>query len=122
MPAANSTAVAEASEMISASCLAARVRLLHRTVTGIFDGAMRPLGLTDAQMTILVIVANRGPVSPGAVSRRLNMKKSTISRNIARMKKNGWLAVADGVSGREHRLTLTAKGEALLVKVLPVSG
>ena len=66
------------------------------------------------------MVAKRGPVSPGAVSRRLNVEKSTISRNIARMKLNGWLAVADGASGREQRLTLTRKGEALVVKVLPV--
>ena len=116
----NANAVAEAAETISANCLAARIRLLHRTVTGIFDEALRPLGLTDAQLTILVVIANRGPVSPGAVARHLNMEKSTISRNIARMGKNGWLTVADGQSGREQQLTLTPKGKALLVKVFPV--
>ena len=120
MSSKNSTAVAEAAETISASCLAARIRLLHRTVTGIFDEALRPLGLTDAQLTILVMVANRGPVSPGAVARHLNMEKSTISRNIARMDKNGWLRVADGESGREQQLTLTPKGKTLLVKAFPV--
>ena len=120
MSSKTSTAVAEAAETISANCLAARIRLLHRTITGIFDEALRPLGLTDAQLTILVVVANRGPVSPGAVARRLNMEKSTISRNIARMDKKGWLTVADGESGREQQLTLNAKGKALLVKVLPV--
>ena len=115
-----STAVAEAAETISANCLAARIRLLHRTITGIFDEALRPVGLTDAQLTILVMVANRGPVSPGAVARHLNMEKSTISRNIARMDQNGWLTVADGRSGREQHLTLTAKGRALLVNALPL--
>ena len=120
MSSRNSTAVAEAAETISANCLAARIRLLHRTITGIFDDALRPIGLTDAQLTILVMVANRGPVSPGAVARHLNMEKSTISRNIARMEKNGWLTVADSQSGREQQLTLTAKGKALLVKALPV--
>lgn len=119
MSSKNSKAVAEAAETISANCLAARVRLLHRTITGIFDEALRPLGLTDAQLTILVVVANRGPVSPGAVARRLNMEKSTISRNVARMAKNDWLSVADGESGRNQRLTLNAKGRALLVKALP---
>ncbi len=116
----NSEAVAEAAEMISANCLAARTRLLHRTITGIFNEALRPVGLTDAQLTILVMVANRGPVSPGAIARHLNMEKSTISRNIARMEKNGWLTVADGRSGREQQLTLKAKGQALLVEALPV--
>ena len=120
MSSKNSTAVAEAAETISANCLAARIRLLHRTVTSIFDEALRPLSLTDAQLTILVMVANRGPVSPGAVARHLNMEKSTISRNVARMDKNGWLTVSDGQSGREHKLTLTPKGKALLVKAFPL--
>ena len=120
MSSKNSTAVAEAAETISANCLAARIRLLHRTVTSIFDEALRPLGLTDAQLTILVMVANRGPVSPGAVARHLNMQKSTISRNVARMGKNGWLTVSDGQSGREQQLTLTPKGKALLVKAFPL--
>ena len=120
MSSKNSKAVAEAAETISANCLAARIRLLHRTITGIFDEALRPVGLTDAQLTILVMVANRGPVAPGAVARHLNMEKSTISRNVARMQKNGWLTVADGQSGREQQLSLNAKGRALLVKALPV--
>ena len=116
----NSNAVADAAETISANCLAARIRLLHRTITGIFDEALRPVGLTDAQLTILVMVANRGPVSPGAVARHLNMEKSTISRNIARMQKNGWLTVGDGRSGREQQLALNAKGQSLLVKAFPI--
>ncbi len=120
MTAKNSKAVTEAAEMISANCLAARVRLLHRTITGIFDEELRSLGLTDAQLTILVATANRGPVSPGALARRLNLEKSTISRKIARLNKNGWLIVSDGESGREQQLTLNAAGKALLVKALPV--
>jgi len=40
------------------------------------------------------VVANRGPISPGAVAWRLNMEKSTISRNIAQMHENGWLTAS----------------------------
>ena len=119
MPSKSKT-VANAAETIAANCLAGRIRLLHRTVTGIFDEALRPLGLTDAQLTILVVIANRSPVSPGAVARRLSMEKSTISRNVARMDRNGWLGVAEGESAREQRLTLSASGKALLVKAFPV--
>lgn len=112
--------VSRAADTIAANCLAARIRLLHRTVTSIFDEALRPLGLTDAQLTILVVTAKAGPISPGAVARRLNMEKSTISRNVARMDKNGWLSIASEGTGREQQLTLSASGRALLVKALPV--
>ena len=82
-------------DLIASECLAVRVRLLSRTITGIYDEALRPLGLTVGQMNILVVVAKRGPVSPGEVARRLNMEKSTVSRNIDRMAKRGWLTVSE---------------------------
>lgn len=120
MPSKNSKAVAEAAETIAADCLVSRIRLMHRTITAIYDGALRPLGLTAGQLNILVAVTSRGPISPGAVARRLNMEKSTISRNIGRMAKNGWLNVAEAGSGRRQQLTLNAQGEALLMQALPV--
>ena len=53
-----------APELIAADCLAARVRLLSRTITGIYDEALRPLGVTVGQLNILVTVAKLGPVAP----------------------------------------------------------
>ena len=98
----------------------ARVHQLHRTITAMYDDALRPLGLTGGQLNILVVIAKCGPVSPGNVARRLNMEKSTISRNIARMHKNGWLTVGAADSGREQRLTLNAAGSALLLEARPL--
>ena len=107
-------------DLIASECLAVRVRLLSRTITGIYDEALRPLGLTVGQMNILVVVAKRGPVSPGAVARRLNMEKSTVSRNIDRMAKRGWLTVSESASGRKQTLTLHRRGRTLLERSLPL--
>jgi len=76
--------------------------------------------LTGQQLTILVVITNYGPVAPGAVARRLNMDKSTISRNAARMAENGWLEVVHADTTVDQRLTLTAHGKALLMKALPL--
>jgi DNA-binding MarR family transcriptional regulator len=95
------------------------VRLLNRTITGIYDDALRPLGLTSGQLNILVFIARRGPVAPGEVARRLNMEKSTVSRNIERMRKNGWLLVTTADPGRGQNLLLARQGKALLEKSLP---
>jgi len=65
------------------------------------------------------VVAKRGPISPGDVARRLNMEKSTVSRNIDRMRRNGWLSVAPAESGRKQQLTLTKKGRTLLDRSVP---
>ena len=108
-----------AADQIAAECIAVRIRLLNRTITGIYDDALRPLGLTAGQLNILVVVARRTPVSPGDIARYLKMDKSTVSRNIDRMREHGWLAVQAGTTGRDQLIELRAKGRRLLGRSLP---
>jgi DNA-binding MarR family transcriptional regulator len=113
------TNATQAADLIAEECLAVRVRLLSRTITGIYDDALRPVGLTTGQLNILVVITKRAPISPGEVARRLNMKKSTVSRNVELMRSNGWLTVTPGKSGRKQLLALTRKGKTLLEKSVP---
>ena len=115
----NPSSVDRAAETIAGECLAVRVRMLNRTITAIYDDALRPLGLTTGQLNILVVVTKRGPLSPGEVARRLNMKKSTVSRNVERMRANGWLTVTASDSGRKQQLALTRQGKRLLEESVP---
>jgi DNA-binding MarR family transcriptional regulator len=108
-----------AADLIAGECLAVRVRLLNRTITGIYDEALRPLRLTVGQLNILVAVAKLGPVSPGEVARRLNMEKSTFSRNVDRMRAHEWIVVSPGESGRHQMLGISPKGRKLLEKAVP---
>ena len=109
-----------AEDVIARECLGVRVRLLSRMVTSLYDDALRPLGLTVSQMNMLVVVAKRGSTNPGEVGRTLHMEKSTVSRNLDRMRKHGWVAVLPGDSGRTHCLEVTAKGRSLLNRSLPL--
>jgi DNA-binding MarR family transcriptional regulator len=119
MSPSNSKSVHRAADIIAADCLSVRVRLLSRTITAIYDDALRPLGLTAGQLNVLVVIAKRGPISPGEIARRLNMEKSTVSRNLARMRDNDWITVTAGESGHKQRLTLNRRGKALLERSLP---
>ena len=47
------------------------------------------------------------------------MEKSTLSRNIDRMRSHGWLGVAKAGSGRQLALELLPKGRRLLERALP---
>lgn len=115
-----SNALTSTVETIASECLAVRIRLLNRTVTNIFDDALRPLGVKVSQLNVLMVVAKRGRVSPGDVARRLNMEKSTVSRNVDRMRIHGWLVVSEGDSGRKQILELGAPGRRLIEKSLPL--
>ena len=52
--------------------------------------------------------------TPSQIERRLSLDKSTVSRNVERMQRRGWVEFVSGKDGRSHYLQLTAKGEKLL--------
>ena len=49
----------------------------------------------------------------------LDLDRSTVSRNIALMLRNGWISAAPAPDGRSKLLTITRRGEDLLTKALP---
>ena len=107
-------------DTIASECLAVRIRLLNRTVTNIFDDALRPLGVKVSQLNVLTVVAKRGPISPRDVAKGLNMEKSTLSRNVAPMRAHGWLEVSNGDTGRRQSLEIGPAGRKLIEKALPL--
>lgn len=111
--------VTQVADTIAKECLVVRIRVLNRTITAIYDDALRPLGLTAGQLNVLVVITRRGPLSSVEVADILHMEKSTVSRNIGRMRDNGWLVVSPAESGNRRCLTLSRRGNALLEKSLP---
>jgi DNA-binding MarR family transcriptional regulator len=105
-------------EVIAAECLAVRLRALNRAVTALYDDALRPHGLRVGQLNLLVAVARMGTARPGDLCRVLRMDKSTLSRDVEVMRRNGWLEVEE-VGGRSRPLRLSTVGQALLERVAP---
>ncbi len=112
--------MSEQIDMIARECLGARLRMLNRLVTGVFDDAIRPLGIKFSQLNILVVVGKRGPVESVAVGRILRLEKSTLSRNLERIRKRGWIEVRTGSSARQHVLELTTRGKRLVERAAPL--
>ncbi len=106
-------------ELIAGECLAVRVRTLNRAVTALYDEALRPHGLRVGQLNLLVAVARMGTARPGDLCRLLQMDKSTLSRDVEVMRRNGWLEVDDSAGRRARPLKLTDRRSALLEAVVP---
>jgi DNA-binding MarR family transcriptional regulator len=109
-------ATEDASEMMAKECIAMRVRLLNRVVTKIYDDCLRPHGLRTAQLNILVAISLMKPATSSELERRLHLEKSTVSRNVERMRHHGWVEFVSGEDGRSHHLYLTVQGATLLKK------
>lgn len=107
-------------DVMADECLARRVLVLTRTIGGLYNETLRPLGITVMQLNLLVMVAKRGPVSPGEVAKRLHLDKSTLSRNVRLTEDHGWLSVSSGASGRAQLLTIEPKGRKVVEKALPL--
>ncbi len=104
---------------IACECLAGRARLISRAVSGIYEDALRPHGITTAQMGILAAVTALGQPRSSDVARALCLEKSTLSRNLDRMIDHGWLEIVSGDDARSQRLRATSKGARLVEKVAP---
>lgn len=91
---------------------------MNRVVTGLYDSRLRPYGLRTAQMNILVAVSRLGQTNPGDLARILCLEKSTLSRNVHRMRQQGWLETVPTPDGQSHLLRLTSPGKTLLAKAL----
>lgn len=99
---------------IAAECLAVRVRVLSRAVTSLYDEALRPHGLKVTQMNLLVALTLLGESRPSRLCDLLHLERSTFSRNIERMGRQGWVATSPDADARTHLVTVTEAGRLLL--------
>lgn len=117
---AAAASMADIAETTAATCLATRVRQLSRIVTRVYDDAMRPLGITASQYTLLAQLASRDGITAVEIGGDLDIEKSTLSRNLKRLLALGHI-IMDPPAGRRGRgLHLTPKGQAVLKDAFPI--
>ena len=106
-------------ETIAEHCIAVRLRMLSRVVTRLYNQALRPYGLSVNQMNILTAVSCLGETRPHDVCQALYLEKSTLSRDVRRMRQQGWLEAVPGADGRAMRLRITLAGSRRLEQAIP---
>jgi DNA-binding MarR family transcriptional regulator len=117
---AETASIADIAEMTAGACLATRVRQLSRIITRVYDDAMRPIGITASQYTLLAQLASRDSITAVEIGHVLDIEKSTLSRNLKRLLALGHI-IMDPPAGRRGRgLHLTAKGQAVLKEAFPI--
>jgi|SRR5580698_8156779 DNA-binding MarR family transcriptional regulator len=107
-------------DLVVETCLAVQLRMVNRVVTNVYDEALRPLGLRASQMNILVAAYKMRIARPAAICARLHLDVSTLSRNVERMKNNGWLEVVPDSDGRAQPIRVTDAGRKLLEQAIPL--
>lgn len=99
-------------------CIALRARRFSRLVTRRYELALRDVGVTAAQFTLMGAVAIKQPVSPIDLARMLDLDKSTLSRNLRPLIRSKFLT-SEGRTAGGQSLRITRKGRDLLSRALP---
>lgn len=103
------------------SCLCLHVQRAARALARRYDEALRPLGLTSGQFSLMMSLNRPEPPTMGAVSDVLAMDRTTVTANLKPLERRGLVVVAvDPDDRRSRRLSLTAAGRELLAEALPL--
>ena len=101
-------------------CTCFRVRGAARRVTQIYSKHLTQTGLKISQFSLLGFVTAQGPVSIGRLSDLLATDRTTLTRNLGPLLKDGLIERAQSGDKRRHELVATPAGRALFKRALPL--
>ena len=106
--------------MIQTRCACTRARRAARSLTDLYDEALRPLDLKITQFSVLRTIARIGPVSISRLAAEMALDRSTLGRNLGVLVRQGLVGLSDGHDHRERTARLTARAQRLLVRAIPL--
>ena len=102
---------------MAVDCVGGWMRTANRIVSAIYDEALTHLGLKGSQLNLLVAVFREGPIRQRDLATLFNIDETTLSRNVVRMCRKGWLAPSR--DRRSHGITVTEKGPHMIERAYP---
>src|SRR3954462_1362864 len=103
------------------TCLCLHTQRAARALSRRFDEAMRPVGLTSGQFSLLMALNRPSPPRMGAVADLLAMDRTTVTAALKPLERRGLVQVAPDPADRRSRLlTLTPAGLETLAKAVPI--
>ncbi len=111
----------ETTILVRDCCLCLHVQRAARSLARRFDEALRPYGLTSGQFSLLTSLNRPIPPSIKDVADLLAMDRTTLTAALKPLVRNGWVKITpDKIDKRSKRLSLTAKGAAVLADAVPM--
>jgi DNA-binding MarR family transcriptional regulator len=105
---------------VASTCACFNLRKASRAITQHFDAILEPSGLLITQFTILVAIEMEKSGTINELAEVLGMDRTTLTRNLKPLVREGWLKSEPGQDQRTRVVSLTIDGEASLAKALPL--
>jgi DNA-binding MarR family transcriptional regulator len=102
-------------------CMCFHIRKSARAITQLYEDALRPTGLRATQFTLLVATRVMGTATISDLAKGLVMDRTTLTRNLKPLDKQGFIRILPGKEDRREReVTLTLGGQEILSEALPL--
>lgn len=105
---------------VAATCACVNIRKASRVVTQLYDEALQPSGLLANQFTLLVALSLVDSATMTRLAQDLVMDRTTLTRNVKPLEKQGLISITPGEDQRTRMLSLTDAGRTTLAKALPL--
>lgn len=103
------------------TCLCMHVRRAARAIARRYDEALRPVGLTNGQFSLLMSLNRPGAASMTDIADLLAMDRTTLTANLKPLERRGLVEVSVAPKDkRSRRLTLTEAGRDVLRQATPI--
>lgn len=96
------------------SCISANLRKTERLVTRHYDSYLAKAGVTAVQLPLLAIIASAEEPTFRLLAEQLELDRSTLSRNLSLLERDGLLEIGASSGPKPGRLSLTRKGRNAL--------
>ncbi|MBB3659630.1 DNA-binding MarR family transcriptional regulator [Rhizobium sp. BK650] len=107
--------------LVRDTCLCLHVQRAARALARLFDDALRPVGLTNGQFSLLMSLNRPEPPPMGPVANLLAMDQTTLTAALKPLQRKRYVDVVPNPKDRRGRLLrLTDDGRAVLQKALPI--
>jgi DNA-binding MarR family transcriptional regulator len=111
----------ETTHRVRDSCLCLHLQRAARATARRFDEALRPVGLTSGQFSLLMSLNRAEPPTMGQVSALLAMDRTTLTANLKPLERRELVSVTiDAKDRRARRMHLTAAGREVLAAAVPI--
>jgi DNA-binding MarR family transcriptional regulator len=103
------------------TCLCLHAQRAARALARRFDAALRPVGLTSGQFSLLMALNQPDPPAMAPIAALLAVDRTTLTAALKPLERRGLVAVeVDTADRRTRRLRLLPAGLALLAEAVPV--
>lgn len=101
-------------------CVCFNLRKATRSITHIYDAALRPSGLRATQFTVLNVIHRLAPAAVTKIADVSVIDRTTLTRSLALLERDGLIRLVPSQDVRERLYVLTNRGGRAMQRALPL--